>query len=59
MIILKHNNGIVIGEVPTIYVASLSVDTDIIFFETKEEYNNYMNEKYPNTDEYTPRRNIK
>lgn len=50
MIRLKHNNGIPIGKIPKTYVATLSVDTDIIFFETHEEYNNYMNEKYPQTE---------
>jgi len=54
MIILKHSGGIPIEteivKVPKIYVANLSNATDIIFFETKEEYNNYMNEKYPQTE---------
>ncbi len=51
MIILKHNNGIPIGEIPEKYVATLSIGTDMIFFESRDEYNSYMNEKYPNTEE--------
>jgi len=32
-------------------VMILGAATDMIFFESREEYNSYMNEKYPNTEE--------
>ncbi len=54
MITLKHNNGIPIEtktvKTPKSYVATLSVGDDLIFFENHEEYNSYMNLKYPPTE---------
>lgn len=51
MITLKHNNGLPIEtttvKVPKTYVASHSNATDIIYFETVEEYETYKNEHFP------------
>jgi len=51
MITLKHNNGLPIEtktvKVPKTYVASHSNATELIFFETQEEYDAYMLEHFP------------
>lgn len=51
MITLKHNNGLPIEtktvKVPTTYIASHSNATEIIYFETIEEYEQYKTEHFP------------
>ena len=55
MITLKHNNGLPIEtttvKVPTIYVARHSNATDIIYFETVEEYETYKSVHFPKQEE--------
>lgn len=51
MIVLPHINGITQGEAPTAYVACHSNATEIIYFENKEEYEEYKEKYFPKNEE--------
>lgn len=55
MIVLNHINGLPIEtktvKVPMTYTACYSNATEVIFFETVEEYEQYKLEHFPQVDE--------
>ncbi len=55
MITLKHNNGIAVEtelqKIPKKYVANHSNATEIIYFESVEEYETYKLEHFPKEEQ--------